>query len=317
MTKLYDVKVAKRYIQGQDISIIELESPLNEALPSFSAGAHIDVHLPNGMIRQYSLCQDPAQSAHYRLAVLKDVHSRGGSQCVFEQLHTDFQFKISAPKNLFALADADHSILIGGGIGITPLISMAYQLYNAKRSFELHYCGRNSQYAAFIQELKDVPFAASVHFHFKDDGADHRAYFQSNFAKFNPASHIYSCGPNPFMDWVMDLAKQHQFPAQQLHKEVFQSEVELGGATFEVFAQQSNKTIQVAADETILDALAKHGIAVEKSCEQGVCGTCMCDVIEGIPEHRDVYLSDEEKDSNELILVCCSRAQSSRLVLDI
>lgn len=318
MNPLYEVKVTQRYSAGPDISIIELESTQNESLPSFEAGAHIELHLPNAMVRQYSLCQDPAQKQCYRLAILRDQQSRGGSQYIYDHLHQGSELKISAPKNLFALAHSnDHHILIGGGIGITPLISMAYQLSQAQQSFELHYCAQSSAQAAFIEELKNSPFAAQVTFHFKDQGANHRSFLHSHFESLAKSSHIYTCGPNPFMDWVFDLAKTHQFPAEQMHREIFQNEVDIHGDSFEVVAQRSQKTIQVAADESILDALAKNGIYVEKSCEQGVCGTCMCDVIEGSPDHRDVYLTDEEKQSNEQILVCCSRSNSERLILDI
>jgi len=318
MNQLYEVKVAQRYSAGPDISIIELESSSNENLPPFEAGAHIELHLPNDMIRQYSLCQDPTQQHCYRLAILRDQHSRGGSQYIYDHLHQGSQLKISAPKNLFPLVNStEHHILIGGGIGITPLISMAYQLKQKNQSFELHYCAQSSEQAAFIEELRNGPFAQHVTFHFKNQGADHRSYLQRLFLNLAKSSHIYTCGPNPFMDWVFDLAQTHQFPNEQMHREIFQNVVDLHGNCFEVVAQRSQKTIAVAADESILDALAKHGIYVEKSCEQGVCGTCMCDVIEGSPDHRDVYLTDEEKQSNEQILVCCSRSHSDRLILDI
>ncbi|TCM66610.1 vanillate O-demethylase ferredoxin subunit [Acinetobacter calcoaceticus] len=318
MNQLYSVKVSQRTNAGQNISIIELESTQNEPLPTFAAGAHIELHLPNAMIRQYSLCQDPEQNQRYRLAVLRDQKSRGGSQYVYDHLNLGSQLHISAPKNLFPLnLQAEHTVLIGGGIGITPLISMAYQLHHAQQSFELHYCGQHSDQAALMDELKQCAFAAQVMFHFKDQGANHRNYFKEKIKQFSKRSHLYTCGPNGFMDWIFELAKSHQFPSDQLHREVFQHDVDITGHSFQVIAKQSNKTIQVAADQSILDALASHGIYVEKSCEQGVCGTCMCDVLEGLPEHRDVYLTDEEKQSNEQILVCCSRAHSECLVLDI
>lgn len=317
MTKLHKVRVSKKYIDGQNISIIELEPKDQQALPLFEAGAHIDLYLPNGLVRQYSLCQNPNENIRYRLGILNDDHSRGGSRCAFEDIGIGADLEISSPKNLFPLNQAEHSVLIGGGIGITPLISMAYHLLNENKSFELHYCGASADRSAFVDELQNGTLAAFTHFHFKDDGANHRAYFQDHFPSLNKQSHIYTCGPNPFMDWVFDLSKKHQFSPEQIHKEVFQSEVELTGNSFEVFAQQSNKLIQVDSNETLLEALVKNGISIEKSCEQGVCGTCLCMVLEGEPDHRDVYLTDEEKADNDQILVCCSRAKSKRLVLDI
>ncbi|OTG86151.1 oxidoreductase [Acinetobacter sp. ANC 4558] len=317
MTILYDVKVTDRYMDGENISIIALQSSSDQILPVFDAGAHIDLHLPNGMVRQYSLCQNPTENSFYRLGILRDENSRGGSECVYEQLHQGVELKISAPQNLFPLAEAHHSILIGGGIGITPLITMAYQLHHENRSFELHYCGSSAERSAFLVELQDGILAPYTHFHFKNDGANHRAYFQDHFPAFQKSSHIYTCGPNAFMDWVEHLAKQHQFHSKHIHKEVFQAEVDLTGDSFEVIAKKSNKTIQVFAHETILTALAREGITIEKSCEQGICGTCLCDVLEGEPEHRDVYLTDDEKQDNDQIILCCSRSKSKQLVLDI
>lgn len=227
------------------------------------------------------------------------------------------QIQVSEPKNLFPLLKAKHSVLIGGGIGITPLITMAYQLAHEGTSFELHYCGASPEKCAFVDEIKNGELAKHTTFHFKSEGASHRAFFESAIKDIDLESHIYTCGPVGFMDWVINLATTHDFPEQQIHKEYFQVETDTSGDSFEVVAERSGKIIMVEAGETILQALAKEGIEIEMSCEQGVCGTCMCDVIEGEPDHRDVYFTDEEKASNEQILVCCSRSKTSRLVLDI
>jgi len=227
------------------------------------------------------------------------------------------QIQVSEPKNLFPLLKAKHSVLIGGGIGITPLITMAYQLAHEGASFELHYCGASPEKCAFVDEIKNGEIAKYTTFHFKSEGASHRAFFESAIKDIDSESHIYTCGPVGFMDWVINLATTHDFPEQQIHKEYFQVETDTSGDSFEVVAERSGKIIMVEAGETILQALAKEGIEIEMSCEQGVCGTCMCDVIEGEPDHRDVYFTDEEKASNEQILVCCSRSKTPRLVLDI
>jgi len=218
---------------------------------------------------------------------------------------------------LFPLLKAKHSVLIGGGIGITPLITMAYQLASEGTSFELHYCGASPENCAFVDEIKNGELAKYTTFHFKSEGASHRAFFESAIKGIDLESHIYTCGPVGFMDWVINLAMTHDFSEQQIHKEYFQVETDTSGDSFEVVAERSGKIIMVEAGETILQALAKEGIEIEMSCEQGVCGTCMCDVIEGEPDHRDVYFTDEEKASNEQILVCCSRSKTPRLVLDI
>ena len=317
MTTLYDVVVKKRHVQGQNVAVLEFESANSLRLPKIEAGSHIDVHLPNGMVRQYSICQDPRHEGVFRLGILKDPDSRGGSASAFDDIQDGMHLQVSAPKNLFPLVKAKHSVLIGGGIGITPLITMAYQLLANGDSFELHYCGASPERAAFVDELSDGDLAEHTHFHFKSAGASHREFFELAIKDLDPATHIYTCGPVGFMDWVINLAQTQNFPTEQVHKEYFNVEVETGGDAFEVVAERSGKTIKVAAEETILQALAREGINIEMSCEQGVCGTCMCDVIEGEPDHRDVYFTDEEKASNEQILVCCSRSKSSRLVLDI
>ncbi|MEO4108419.1 PDR/VanB family oxidoreductase [Acinetobacter oleivorans] len=317
MTTLYDVVVKNRHVEGGNIAVMEFESATSATLPKVEAGAHIDVHLPNGMVRQYSLCQNPNDEGKFRLGILRDPESRGGSVSAFDEIKDGMQIQVSEPKNLFPLLKAKHSVLIGGGIGITPLITMAYQLAHEGESFELHYCGASPELCAFVDEIKNSELAKYTTFHFKSEGASHRAFFESAIKDIDIESHIYTCGPVGFMDWVINLATTHNFPEQQIHKEYFQVETDTSGDSFEVVAERSGKIIMVEAGETILQALAKEGIDIEMSCEQGVCGTCMCDVIEGEPDHRDVYFTDEEKASNEQILVCCSRSKTPRLVLDI
>ncbi|WP_375038263.1 PDR/VanB family oxidoreductase [Acinetobacter sp. RW6] len=317
MTTLYDVVVKNRHVEGGNIAVMEFESATSATLPKVEAGAHIDVHLPNGMVRQYSLCQNPNDEGKFRLGILRDPDSRGGSVSAFDEIKDGMQIQVSEPKNLFPLLKAKHSVLIGGGIGITPLITMAYQLASEGTSFELHYCGASPENCAFVDEIKNGELAKYTTFHFKSEGASHRAFFESAIKDIDSESHIYTCGPVGFMDWVINLATTHDFPEQQIHKEYFQVETDTSGDSFEVVAERSGKIIMVEAGETILQALAKEGIEIEMSCEQGVCGTCMCDVIEGEPDHRDVYFTDEEKASNEQILVCCSRSKTPRLVLDI
>lgn len=317
MTTLYDVVVKNRHVEGGNIAVMEFESATSATLPKVEAGAHIDVHLPNGMVRQYSLCQNPNNEGKFRLGILRDPESRGGSVSAFDEIKDGMQIQVSEPKNLFPLLKAKHSVLIGGGIGITPLITMAYQLAHEGASFELHYCGASPEKCAFVDEIKNGELAQYTTFHFKSEGASHRAFFESAIKDIDLESHIYTCGPVGFMDWVINLATTHDFPEQQIHKEYFQVETDTSGDLFEVVAERSGKIIMVEAGETVLQALAKEGIDIEMSCEQGVCGTCMCDVIEGEPDHRDVYFTDEEKASNEQILVCCSRSKTPRLVLDI
>lgn len=177
MTALYDVVVKKRHVEGENVVVIQFESATSKILPQIEAGAHIDVHLPNGLIRQYSLCQNPNETGIFRLGILRDPESRGGSISAFDDLKDGMHIQVSEPKNLFALVDAKHTVLIGGGIGITPLITMAYQLADQGKSFELHYCGASPERCAFVDEIKNSELAAFTTFHFKSEGANHRDFF--------------------------------------------------------------------------------------------------------------------------------------------
>ncbi|MGE8412899.1 MAG: PDR/VanB family oxidoreductase [Pseudomonas sp.] len=316
--QLLKVVVRKREIQGHDVVVLDLGRVDGAALPAFEAGAHVDIHIAPGLVRQYSLCGNPANGAVYRLGVLKDPASRGGSQSVHEMLLEGREVQISAPRNLFPLMPgAGRSILLGGGIGVTPMIAMAHTLYLQGADFELHYCARSRSRSAFLAELADAPFAGRVHTHFDDEATEQRLDLAQVLGQGAGDTHLYTCGPAGFMDWVIAGARGQGYPEERIHKEYFQVQVDTRGEGFEVIAARSNKSVQVAAGQSILDALAQVGIKIEISCEQGVCGTCLCEVLEGEPDHRDVYLTDEEKAANDQILVCCSRARSKKLVLDI
>ena len=312
-----NVVVRQARQQGAGVLVLDLYSPAGEPLPAFEAGAHVDVHLPGGLVRQYSLCGDPADRARYRLGVLKDPASRGGSEAVHATLREGCAVTIGVPRNLFPLAaDARRSLLIGGGIGITPMIAMAYALQAKGADFELHYCGRSRSHAAFLDELATAPFADRVTTHF-DDEPSSRLDLNAVLGTETANNHVYTCGPAGFMAWVIDAAKAAGYADDQVHREYFQVEVDNAGQAFEVHTARSGKTLQVHSGQSIVQALAEVGIEIEVSCEQGVCGTCVCDVLEGEPDHRDVYLTEEEREANDQMLLCCSRARSGRLVLDI
>lgn len=314
--QLLDVIVRKRELQGDGVVVLDLTRADGGLLPAFDAGAHVDIHLSEGLVRQYSLCSDPSDARVYRLGVLKDPASRGGSLGVHDTLLEGREVRISAPRNLFPLAsDARRSLLLGGGIGITPMIAMAYALHQRGEAFELHYCGRSRNRSAFLQELANAPFAANVVTHFDDEGS--ALDLPAVLGQGQAGVHMYTCGPAGFMDWVIAGAQAQGYAESHIHKEYFQAEVDNSGASFEVVAARSGKSVQVAEGQSILEALKTVGIKIDISCEQGVCGTCLCDVLEGEPDHRDVYLTDEEKAGNDQILVCCSRAKSKKLVLDI
>jgi len=315
--ELIDVVITSRTDQGAGVAVIELEALYGGKLPEFSAGAHIDVHISDDLIRQYSLCSDPISSRVYRIGVLNDPNSRGGSVKAFNDFNEQTNIKISVPRNHFPLNEsAGKSILAGGGIGITPMMAMAYELLHAGKEFELHYCTRTSGAGAFEQELVQE-FGNRVKFHYDDQSKSQLFDPQVIFNPFVEDTHVYVCGPTGFMDWVINTAKQAGYPSEQVHFEYFNAEVDTDGEEFEVHCEQSNITVKVLSDDTIAKALRKAGIKVNMSCEEGVCGTCITDVLEGEPDHRDHFLTDEEKEDNDQIALCCSRAKSKRLVIDV
>lgn len=322
-TPTMQVRVARRIDSGKDIVLLDLVSAGGAPLPAFEPGSHIDVHLPNGLIRQYSLCLDPSDRTHYRIGVLREPQSRGGSAAVHDALKEGVEFTIAGPRNNFPLilgAGAGKAYLFGGGIGVTPMIAMAYALHKVGMDFEFHYSSRSPAHMAFMDELAAAPFASKVFRHFDEnapEAAQGRLDAAAVLGAAPPGAHMYVCGPKGYMDWVMDTARAQGFAPERIHHESFQAEVQTGGERFTVVAQASGKEVVVEPEETILAALERIGVRVQVSCEQGICGTCLTNVIEGVPDHRDQYQTDEEKESNAQITVCCSRSLTPRLVLDI
>lgn len=314
------VRVARKVQEAQDICSFELVSASGAALPAFSAGSHVDVLLPGGLTRQYSLCNDAAESHRYLLGVLRDPGSRGGSQAMHEQVQEGDLLQISPPRNHFPLAaQAQRSLLLAGGIGITPILCMAERLAVTGADFELHYCTRSPERTAFLQRIQDSGFAGSAHFHFDDGAAGQKLDIPALLATPAAGVHLYVCGPKGFMDAVLGTARAQGWPEDQLHYEFFAGTAAPTGteAGFEVQLASSGRVIPVRPDQTVVQALAAAGVEVLVSCEQGVCGTCLTRVLQGVPEHRDVYLSPEEQAANDQFTPCCSRAVSPRLVLDL
>ena len=271
MAETLTVRVAEREIQGADVVVLTLASLDGAPLPPFSAGAHIDLYLEEGIVRQYSLCGSPHHPQQYRLGILKDRTSRGGSLAA-HRLQVGATVTIGTPRNLFALEmDASHSLLIGGGIGITPMLAMADTLFRAGKSFAIHYCGRRRDGMAFLHELADCPFSDRVHLHISEEGEKIRPH--EVLAPHRAAAHVYVCGPEGFMDGIADAARGCGYPPEQLHQEFFNREVETGGASFTVEVPELGLTVAVGENETIVAALKNAGIKVKVSCEQGVCGT--------------------------------------------
>lgn len=310
------VRIASKTAAADGIAVFELVPADGDALPPFTAGAHVDVHLGDGLVRQYSLCNDPAETHRYQLGVLRDPASRGGSAAMHALVAGD-TLEISAPKNHFPLqANAAHSVLLAGGIGVTPILAMAQSLAHAGASFEFHYCTRSAATMAFRERLACDDLRARTHL-YHDDGR--RADLQQLLAAPRADTHLYVCGPSGFMAAVLDAARAAGWSEANLHREYFAAPEtpSAPGGAFQVTVQSTGRVIDIAPDQTVVQALAAHGVEIQTSCEQGVCGTCLTRVLAGEPDHRDAYLTDDERAANDQFLPCCSRARSGMLVLDL
>lgn len=318
--KTIAVRVTKKTTEATDICSFELEDVSGKPLPPFSAGSHIDVQVADGLVRQYSLCNDPQESHRYLIGVLKDPSSRGGSQAIHERVNVGDELKISAPKNHFALAhEARRSLLLAGGIGVTPILCMAERLAAVDADFEMHYCTRSRDRMAFAQRIEQASFAPKAQFHFDDGDAEQKLDLTRLLSAPQAGTHLYVCGPKGFMDAVLATARSAGWPESQLHYEFFSAEAVKSDddGSFEIKLASSGRIVVVGKDQTATDALAAAGVEIPVSCEQGVCGTCLTRVLDGTPDHRDVYLTPEEQAANDQFTPCCSRARSERLVLDL
>lgn len=317
--ELMQVRLKRISYEAESINAYELVHPDGGTLPPFSAGSHVDIHLPNGMIRSYSLVNDQCEQHRYVVAVNNDAASRGGSKHIHEMMRVGDIVTISHPRNNFALHEsADHSVLIAGGIGITPLLSMIRRLQALGRSWELFYAARTRPCAAFVDELGAIrPDAdARVHMTFDREPSARMIDIASIVNQARPDAHLYCCGPVAMLE-AFEAATAAR-PAEMVHVEYFKArEKPAAEGGFEVKLARSDRTIPVKPGQTILDALLEAGISANYACAEGVCGTCETRVIEGIPDHRDLFLSKEEQQANTTIMICCSGSKSPTLVLDI
>lgn len=314
---MLDLMIRGLRLEAPGILGLELVAADGAPLPAFEAGAHLDLHLPGGLARPYSLCNAPGETHRYCLAVLLDPASRGGSRAVHEQLRVGQRLTTSAPRNLFPLvAESSRSLLFAGGIGITPILAMAQALAARGDTFELHYCVRSRRLAAFIDWLEASPFAAHVHLH-ADDGPT--PFDAPALLRDAGDAHLYVCGPGGFMEHVLGCARTAGWDETRLHREYFAAPVQPAGdaRAFEVRLARSGLTLQVPAERSVAQVLDDAGVCIPLACEQGICGTCLTRVLDGEPEHRDSFLTDAERARNDQFTPCCSRARSACLVLDL
>ena len=304
--------------QADAILAFELVDPDGAELPPATAGAHVDVHLPDGLLRSYSLSGDPADRTVWTLGVLREVNGQGGSRSMHESVRVGELLTVSAPRNAFAMVPgAAHTVLLAGGIGITPIKAMAHTLIAEGKSFELHYCARTARNVAFTGELRALVPRDRLHFHF-DNGVPGQGLNIANLLKQQPdGAHLYYCGPVGLMKACAE-ASTHWAPGS-VHFEHFKPpEPAVKAApdvSFEVRLARRGITVPVSADQSIVRAIELAGLRVPTSCLSGLCGSCKVDYLEGKVEHNDYILSDEEK--TRCLTVCVSRSLSPLLVLDL
>lgn len=317
--KLLSVRVVRKAQEAIDITSFELAPLAGEALPDFTAGAHIDVHIPGGLIRQYSLSNDPASANCYRIAVLRDPKSRGGSLAMHDHVLEGDVISISAPKNHFPLSAASNTLLFAGGIGVTPLLSMAQRLHALGARFAMHYCARSAARLAFREEIAASPLSPYVHLHVDEGTPEQRLDINAILAACAPHTHLYVCGPSGFIEHVVNAAQSCGWAKDCIHFEYFGgvSKASTSDEVFEVKLASTGQSFSIPADKSVVEVLAEHGIDIPTSCEQGVCGTCITRILDGTPEHRDTYFTDGERALNNQFTPCCSRAKSAQLVLDL
>ncbi|MBS3649865.1 Rieske 2Fe-2S domain-containing protein [Pseudaminobacter sp. 19-2017] len=310
------VQAARKWQAAEGIAGFELR-PISGLLPTFQPGAHIDVHMPNGLIRQYSIVNGPGETDSYSIGVKFEPDSRGGSAAMHESVREGDVLAISEPRNNFPLRrDAVKTLFIAGGIGITPLIAMAQALQNQALAFELHYFAQSQAQLAFPDRLETLGPALVPHRGLSP--AETAAKLRELLAGYRNAMHVYLCGPGPMLEAARAIAAEAGWPEGAVHFEYFKNTNEIDDSTsFEVALARSCLTLQVPAGRTILEVVREAGVEMPSSCEQGACGTCMATVIEGEPDHQDVYLNDAEKRAGTKIMTCVSRSKSPRLVLDI
>lgn len=309
-----DVTLATPIAVG--IQLFELKDRDGAELPEFTPGAHIEVQVPSGGFRKYSLCNDPAERDRYLIAVKRETAGRGGSTSLIDNARAGDRLEVGLPRNDFPLAPrATGHLFIAGGIGITPMMAMIrYLKSTGSGRFKLHYLSRSLEETAFREELSAPEFRGQVMFH-HDHGDPDQAFDLWPILERPTGVHIYCCGPRSLMEAVRDMTGH--WSAAAVHFESFVDAAATHKADdrpFRVCLAQSGGVVEVAADQSILDALRAHGLQVPSSCESGTCGTCRTRLLEGVADHRDLVLTDDEHDTQ--IMVCISRARSDEITID-
>lgn len=309
---LIPVRLSRVEPIATDISLLELASLSSEPLPAVAPGAHVDLHLPQGLIRQYSVLTPLSHFNSYVVAVKRDAQGRGASRLLHDQVKPGAELQIGAPRNHFPLNEqAQHTLLLAGGIGITPIYGMFERLRQLGRPVQLHYWSRSLRHALFGDRLATHP---NVALHLSGPG---RATLASALREVQPGSEIYCCGPEGMLKEFSESLPDH--PAHRLHVERFTAAgaVVEAGTDFRVLLAKSQREVRVQSGETILQALRDASVPVSYSCEEGVCGACEVKYLAGIPVHRDSVRSAAEHDRLKTVAICCAGCRSDTLTLDL
>lgn len=314
--EFFDVEVRSITHESSSVVSLRLEHPLGDELPSWEPGAHVDVLLPNGVVRQYSLCSDRATPSAWRLGVLREVEGRGGSAYVHDELKPGTKIQVRGPRNNFVLDAAQRYLFIAGGIGITPVLPMAQEAVRRGVPWHLLYLGRSRTSMAFLEEVQALGGNVSIH-------ADDESGFYplaDLLSDLDSGTQVYACGPGPLLNLVQTVTEAWEDPAR-FHCERFVANgapvVSSPGNTAFTVELRDGTEVVVGPDESILEALETVGLNQLNSCREGICGTCETGVLGGEIDHRDSLLSDDEREAGDTMMICVSRCKGKRLLLDL
>lgn len=313
------LRVRRRAEIAVNALLLELESASGEVLPEWPPGAHLDIHLPSGLTRQYSLCGAREDRSTYVVVVLREPHGRGGSEEIYRELGVGTEFISSTPRDHFRLVDASEYVLIAGGIGITPIKAMVDELRARGARWRLHYGGRSREHMAFMDELVDL---GGDNVSIVPQDVDGLLAVPAIIGNLSPEAAVYCCGPAPLLDAVLTACAEAG-ASERLHFERFVPPTDGAGfvtdgdTAFEVELRSSGVTLQVPADKTLLEVVQSVLPDVPFSCTEGYCGSCESGVLDGEPDHRGSLMTPEEHDEERTMLICVGRSKSHRLVLDL
>jgi vanillate monooxygenase ferredoxin subunit len=322
MPATFAVEVTRKWNETPDICVLELRpADKDQNLPDFDAGAHVEVCLEGLPPRQYSLCNAPGSTDFYRLGIFLEPESRGVSRAIHQKVKVGDIVEIRAPKNHFPLVDgATQSILLAGGIGVTPILAMAEALASRHASFGLHYCARSADRMAFRSKIEQAGWERNARLYFDDAPDDERLNLKTVLSSPAAEKHLYVCGPSGFVTWVRGAAAESGWSDRNIHSESFTgtaAEVQDGDRAFDVRIAETGQIIHVAQGQTVLNALVEAGIDIPSSCEAGNCGTCQTKVVSGSIDHRDQYLTAAERAGNKSFMPCCSRTNDDVIVISL